>query len=247
MSRLERSPCLGYRARPRSAPLLPFDAFRSAAREMREDLDRIATERAAWGPGAEILELDARQLDVGRERVDLAVTSPPYVNGMDYVTNYKLDLAWLGYASSYAELTRLRRRLVACDNLPRADSAGLLDPHQASDPWLREILDRIRTNVGRKGTYRRDDVHAIVLRYFLDLEPVLRRIRDALKPGGRFHLVVGDSLLAGAYVPGDLLIARLGRSVGLSITSVEVARPRRSGQRRSFSLRESIVTLQKPR
>jgi DNA modification methylase len=248
VSRLERSPCLGYRARPRSGPpLLPFDAFRSAVREMHEDLDRIALERASWGPAAEILELDARELDIGRERVDLAVTSPPYVNGMDYVTNYKLDLAWLGYSASYADLTRLRRRLVACDNLPRADSATLLDIGRASDPWLREILERIRTNVGRKATYRRDDVHAIVLRYFLDLEPVLRRIRDALKPGGRFHLVVGDSLLAGAYVPGDLLIARLGRSAGLTITSVEIARRRRSGQRRSFSLRESIVTLQKPR
>jgi SAM-dependent methyltransferase len=247
VSRLERSPCLGYRARERNAEPSPFDAFLSAVRQMREDLEAIAPERPRWGPEAEILELDARCLDIGRERVDLAVTSPPYVNGMDYVTNYKLDLAWLGSASSYADLTRLRRQLVACDNLPRADSTDLLDPAQAPDPWLPEILERIRANVHRKGTYRRDDVHAIVLRYFLDLKPVLRRLRDALKPGGRFCLVVGDSLLAGAYVPGDLLIARLGRSAGLSIRSVEVARPRRSGQRRSFSLRESIVTLEKPR
>jgi SAM-dependent methyltransferase len=247
VSRLERSPCLGYRARDRGVSLLPFDAFRSAAREMHEDLGRIASERPRWGPPTEVLELDARALDIGRERVDLAVTSPPYVNGMDYVTNYKLDLAWLGYSHSYADLTRLRRQLVACDNLPRADFTSRRGPDRTPDPWLPEILERIRANVRQKRTYRRDDVHAIVLRYFLDLEPVLRRIRDALKPGGRFHLVVGDSLLAGAYVPGDLLIARLGRSAGLSITSVEVARPRRSGQRRSFSLRESIVTLQKPR
>ena len=165
---------------------------------------------------------------------------------MDYVTNYKLDLAWLGYASSYADLTRLRRRLVACDNLPRADSAPFLGTTRVPDPWLSEILERIRANVARKGTYRRDDVDAIVLRYFLDLRPVLRRLRDALVPGGRFHMVVGDSLLAGTYVPGDLLLARLGRSVGLAIDTVTVARRRRSGQRRSFALRESIVTLRKP-
>jgi len=59
--------------------------------------------------------------------------------------------------------------------------------------------------------------------------------------------VVGDSLLAGAYVPGDLILARLGASLGFSIESVEIARSRRSGQRRSFVLRESIVTLRKPR
>jgi hypothetical protein len=66
-------------------------------------------------------------------------------------------------------------------------------------------------------------------------------------PGGRFVVVVGDSLLAGAYVPGDLLLARLGASEGFRIVSVEVARRRRSGQRRSFELRESIVTLERPK
>jgi hypothetical protein len=58
--------------------------------------------------------------------------------------------------------------------------------------------------------------------------------------------VVGDSLLAGTYVPGDLLLARIGARVGFDIESVVVARPRRSGQRRSFLLRESIVTLRRP-
>ena len=72
-------------------------------------------------------------------------------------------------------------------------------------------------------------------------------MHDALVPGGRFVLVVGDSLLAGAYVPGDLLLARIGASVGFGIETVEIARARRSGQRRSFVLRESIVTLRKPR
>ena len=101
--------------------------------------------------------------------------------------------------------------------------------------------------MGRKSSYRRDDVHAVVHRYFADLLPVLRGTYSALRPGGRFVLVVGDSLLAGTYVPGDLLLARIGASVGFAIVSVEAARTRRSGQRRSFELRESIVTLERPR
>ncbi|MCI4361458.1 MAG: hypothetical protein L3J91_07105, partial [Thermoplasmata archaeon] len=171
---------------------------------------------------------------------------PPYVNGMDYVMNYKLDLAWLGYAHSYADLIALRKAMVACDNLPRGEADAYLSLEDAPDPWLPAILGRIRSNVARKATYRRNDVHGIVKRYFADLVPVLRRVFEGLQPGGRFVLVVGDSLLAGAYVPGDLLLARIGRSLGFSIESVEVARARRSGQRRSFVLRESIVTLRKP-
>jgi len=162
------------------------------------------------------------------------------------VMNYKVDLAWLGYARSYADLRALRGAEVSCDNLPRAETAGYLSLEGVADPWLREILPRIEENVRRKGTYRRDDMHAVVHRYFADLEPVLRRVFSALRPGGRFVVVVGDSLLAGTYVPGDLLLARLAERIGFEIVSVDVARTRRSGQRRSFTLRETVVSLRRP-
>jgi SAM-dependent methyltransferase len=247
VSRLRRSPCLGYGGPEPARPPDAFQEFERAISEMESDLGALATRRASWGASVEIRETDARSARLPRGRVGLAVTSPPYVNGMDYVMNYKLDLAWLGYARSYADLVALRRAMVACDNLPRGAADDFLSIDDAPDPWLPAILGQIRSNVASKATYRRNDVHGIVKRYFADLLPVLRRVHDALVPGGRFVLVVGDSLLAGAYVPGDLILARIGASVGFSIDSVEIARARRSGQRRSFVLRESIVTLRKPR
>ena len=246
-SRLHRSPCLGYGKRAADAAVVPFERFRSAAREMAADLRDLAADRSHWGPPSEVVLRDARTGGWPSRSVDLAVTSPPYVNGMDYVMNYKVDLAWLGYARSYADLVALRRAQVACDNLPRRETAPYLDTSAVADAWLAEILPRIRENLARKGTYRRDDMHAVVHRYFADLRPVLAGVYRALVPGGRFVVVVGDSLLAGAYVPGDLLLARLGASEGFRIVSVEVARRRRSGQRRSFELRESIVTLERPK
>ncbi|HTT44426.1 MAG TPA: DNA methyltransferase [Thermoplasmata archaeon] len=246
-SRLHRSPCLGY-GRAREEPAVsPMERFRTAVDEMVVDLGTLQADRVRWGPPAEVTTRDARHGGWRARSVALAVTSPPYVNGMDYVMNYKVDLAWLGYAHSYADLAAIRRAQVACDNLPRREAAAYLDTSRVSDPWLSEVLSRIRENLARKGSYRRDDMHAVVHRYFSDLRPVLDGVYRALVPGGRFVVVVGDSLLAGAYVPGDLLLARLGAERGFRIASVEVARRRRSGQRRSFELRESIVTLERPR
>lgn len=244
-SRLRRSPCLGYGRPAEAGGPGPVERFEDAASEMREDLAGLATLRSRWGPATTVVLGDARALDLPEASVDLALTSPPYVNGMDYVMNYKVDLAWLGYARSYAELRALRSRSVACDNLPRAETTPFRRTARAPDPWLPGILGRIRSNVRRTSTYRRDDVHAVVHRYFADLEPVLRRVARALRPGGRFVLVVGDSLLAGTYVPADLLLARMATRHGLRIESVVLARPRRSGQRRSFPLRESIVTVRR--
>lgn len=245
-SHLRRSPCLGY-GPPGPAGTPPFDRFGDAVAEMRSDLDAIAPEHRHWGPPLRVELRDARSMDLPAGSVDLALTSPPYVNGMDYVMNYKLDLAWLGYASSYADLARLRREEVACDNLPRAETRAYRTTHDAPDPWLPEILEQIRDRTLRKGSYRRDDMHAIVHRYFRDLLPILSGVYRSLRPGGRFVLVIGDSLLGGTYVPGDLITARLGASVGFCIRSVDIARERRSGQRRSFRLRESVVTLERPR
>ena len=245
-SRLHRSPCLGYsRSQDPDGPS-PLERFRASIRVMQEDLEHLGRERDRWGPASRVETRDARAGGAAPRSVDLAVTSPPYVNGMDYVMNYKIDLAWLGYARWSADLRALRAAEVACDNLPRSETVGFLALRELPDPWLAEILLRIRQNIARKGSYRRDDMHAVVHRYLADLARVLVRVRDALKPGGRFVLVVGDSLLAGVYVPGDLILARIGEKVGFSIDSVEVARSRRSGQRRSFALRESIVTLPSP-
>ncbi len=246
-SRLHRSPCLGYDRRYRALDGTAYDLFLAAARTMRADLADLAGERSRWGPPAEVRTEDARTARWPTGSVDLAITSPPYVNGMDYVMNYKVDLAWLGYVRSYRDLAAIRRAEVACDNLPRSETVAYRALEALPDPWLSEILERIRANVARKGSYRRNDVHAVVHRYFADLVPVLRRVYDALRPRGRFVLVVGDSLLAGTYVPGDLLTARIGASLGYRIASVNVARSRRSGQRRSFELRESVVTLERPR
>ena len=246
-SRLHRSPCLGYGKRDSGPATPPFERFRVAVDEMAEDLTALRTTRARWGLPATVAARDARVGGWRARSVALAVTSPPYVNGMDYVMNYKVDLAWLGYARSYADLAAIRRAQVACDNLPRHEAAPYLDTSTVEDPWLAEVLGRIRENLSRKGTYRRNDVHAIVHRYFADLRPVLDGVYRALAPGGKFVVVVGDSLLAGTYVPGDLLLARLGAARGFHIASVEVARRRRSGQRRNFELRESIVTLERPR
>jgi DNA modification methylase len=246
-SRLHRSPCLGYR-RSSSAPgPSPFERYRSAVHVMAEDLDAEAPGVRKWGPVSRIERIDARVANWPNASVGLALTSPPYVNGMDYVMNYKIDLAWLGYVGSYAGLAALRAVEVSCDNLPRTETQAYLGMEEAPDPWLGEILPRIRDNVAQKGSYRRADMHAVVHRYFADLQPVLARVYRALRPGGRFVLVVGDSLLAGAYVPGDLILARMGEQLGYRIQSVEVARSRRSGQRRSFELRESVITLERPR
>jgi DNA modification methylase len=245
-SNLKRSPCLGYTRKSGLNAETPFVLFLERCARIREDLEELQRHREQWGPKSRILHADSGTVDLGSESVDLAITSPPYVNGMDYVMNYKLDLAWLGFVHSYADLARLRTEMVACDNIPHEAATALAVPAIVrDDPWVREVCARIHENIGTKAAYRREDMALIVRKYFGDLAPVISNVHRALKPGGRFVVVNGDSLIAGTYVPGDQIFARLASASGFEVESFEIARTRRSGQRRGFVLRESVLTLRK--
>ncbi len=246
-SNLKRAPCLGYTKKLGLSADTPIRLFLENAHRIVSDLVTLQSRRASWGPRVEIHLGNAALVRLPRDSVDLAITSPPYVNGMDYVMNYKIDLAWMEYIDSYDRLAELRASMVACDNIPRGTAAGHR-PSQSvlADDWLTYISKSVDGNVLAKGSYRRDDMGAIVTKYFDDLVPVIRNVYNALKPGGRFVIVNGDSLMAGTYIPGDMLFARLASRIGFIVEGFEVARTRRSGQRRGFMLRESISTLRKP-
>ena len=85
----------------------------------------------------------------------------------------------------------------------------------------------------------------IVHKYFDDMFRIMKKVIGRIKPEGRFILVVGDSLIADTYIPTDLIIARIGKELGMKIEGIEKARTRRSGQIRSYKLRETVVILKK--
>lgn len=245
-SNLWRAPSLGYAAEKRIPKGAPFDTFRLKLACMLEDLRYVQGFRDKWGE-TEILEADSRTYPLHPESLDIIITSPPYVNGIDYVLNYKVELAWLGFAKSYDDLQTMRSSMIVCDNTSRGDirefeeKIGMVKV----DEWLDDIVAEMGTTLKKKGICRRIDMHTVVERYFVDLLAVMRQAFIGLKRNGRFVFVVGDSLISGSYIPADLILARLGKKIGFKVESIEVARERRSGQKRNFVLRESIVTLSK--
>lgn len=175
---------------------------------------------------------------------DLVITSPPYMNGLDYVMNYKIEMGWLGFVNTHKDLKKIKDEMVVCDNV----SKGLIEKFYKSkmtytNDWIEEIKVDINKNIAKRGSYRRQDMPYIVHKYFDDVYKVMRNVFFSLNTGGRFILVVGDSLIADVYVPTDLLIAKIGLDLGFDIEKIEKARERRSGQIRSYKLRESVITL----
>ena len=245
-SNLKRSPCLGYVRNKVVHESTPFVLFNQKVQEIADDLrliqwqykDFISTESKVICSNAMTFK--------HRNKFDLAITSPPYMNGLDYVMNYKIEMGWLEFVHNQRNLKKIKDDMVVCDNV----SKGLIRKFYESSStytnhWIEEIKTNIIKNIVKRGAYRRQDMPYIVHKYFDDLYKVMKNVTSSLKSGGRFILVVGDSLIADVYVPTDLLLAKIGLDLGLEIEKIEKARQRRSGQIRSYKLRESIITLLK--
>lgn len=255
-SNLKRSPCLGYVKDKKVTKDSPFIFFDTKVRQVINDLKYVQTQKEEWGD-VKIYTADSKTMKYPSESIDFSVTSPPYVSGLDYVNNYKIEMAWLGKAgigekqeifiNDYEDLRKLRNRMIACDNISKNTIKDFSEKkhYYEDDEWLNNIISTIKRRIETKGTYRRNDMHLIVKKYFDDIYQAFQRVYEGLKDGGRFVIVIGDSLIAGTYIPTDLIIARMGKEIGFNVEDIEIARERRSGQRRNFKLRESIVTLVK--
>ncbi|MEW6509155.1 MAG: hypothetical protein AB1432_15590 [Bacteroidota bacterium] len=243
VSKLKRSPCLGYAKAKRVDSHAPYVLMDHKLNQIIEDLITIQEEYSEFiNTESNIFLANAMEFN-HPDNFDLVITSPPYMNGLDYVINYKIEMGWLDFASNQLELKKVKDDMVVCDNV----SKGLIrnfKPLYTND-WIEEIKRHIKKNILKRGKYRREDMPFIVHKYFDDMFKVFSKIVPKIKNKGKFILVVGDSLIADVYVPTDLLIAKIGEDLGLTIEKVEKARIRRSGQIRSYKLRESIITLRK--
>ncbi len=71
------------------------DLFLKKINSMEKELKKMS-KIVKNPPSVRIITGDARKLEVGNDSVDLIVTSPPYVNALDYYRVHMYNMLWLG-------------------------------------------------------------------------------------------------------------------------------------------------------
>ncbi|HEX9975303.1 MAG TPA: hypothetical protein VGD14_24840, partial [bacterium] len=192
-SNLKRSPCLGYSKSKNVQDDAPFLFFAKKNREIFFDLKLLQNDFKNLDSKSEVYLANSKEFQ-HKNSYDLVITSPPYMNGLDYVMNYKIEMGWLGFAENHKQLKKVKDDMVVCDNV----SKGLIqefhnENQRYTNDWLEEIKYNIKKNIEKRGSYRRTDMPDIVHKYFDDLYIIMKNVAAAIKQGGRFILVVGDS------------------------------------------------------
>jgi len=63
-----------------------------------------------------IIRADVRNIPITDGFIDVVITSPPYLNAIDYLRGHKLSLAWLGYKIS--DIIPIRSNNIGAERVP---------------------------------------------------------------------------------------------------------------------------------
>lgn len=225
-----------------------IQGFLDKVEQIADDLPRSRVKLAGGvlsGDGRLLTPLDNRY-----RAFDLVMFSPPYPNNIDYTEVYKLENWLLGFIADGDEFASQRLRTVY-------SHPSLLRPDPLPNPKLSSGENEFVTRtVAPLIEHLPEDRYAsgrtrMLRGYVLDMYLSLRHAWTRVAPGGFVVYVVGNSIhgssSASLVIAADLLIAELAVELGYDLVGIGVARQLRRRFVESPYLRESVVTLRRPR
>ena len=164
------------------------------------DLARLLGTRRLNGVADVHLD-DCRTLDsIATDSIDMVVTSPPYLNAIDYMRGHKFALIWLGY--SIPELRAIRSMSIGAERAlncaAEAEAAELVAQIE------REAVDPSRLP------------KAVLERYAHDLVLFARQMKRVLRTDAQLVAVVGNSTLRGNFIRNDSIVERALQNYGFT-------------------------------
>ncbi len=163
------------------------------------------------------------------------ITSPPYLNGTNYIRNTKLELWFLGYLKSEEDMRFLRDEIL---------TSGINDVKAAyrdafsicnHSPLLKEVV----ANLNVKAYDKRIPLMAVC--YFNEMRQVFKGIASKLRDNATVLIDLGDSIFSGVHIPTDKILIEIFEQLGYHLQENHILRTRRS--RNGSVLSQFLITF----
>jgi SAM-dependent methyltransferase len=183
------------------APIKPFNKFIAAVKHVLKNC--ICSDQRDRGPATSVSLGDARRLAIPSGTIDLVLTSPPYLNAIDYMRCSKFSLVWMGY--TVGDLGGIRTDSVGTES-------GDRDAYENE-----EVQQIIRSLKLSPGLSRRNE--AVLAHYIDDMHRSVAEAARVLSAGGKAIYVVGENTVRGTFIPNAKIVSAVGELSGLNIDS----------------------------
>lgn len=164
---------------------------------------------------------------IPRARVNVLVTSPPYLNNYHYIRNTRPQLYWLGLVHSPEHLRKIE--VESFGQFWQTVRGGPTIDLTVRIPELSRVLDAIRGRNPEKGVYGGRGWANYAASYFNDCDRFCEITRRIMKPGGRLVVVIGNNILQGVEVKTDEFFAQIAERHGFGVVGLHRVRRKRTG------------------
>lgn len=230
-----------------------LERFEEICDSMLKDVESLSKRKRM----AKVYKADSRKKNVciPDNSCDLCVTSPPYLNNLDYGEVSKVHSHFFELTKDWHDITEtVRHELVTGATTHYKDCDFDLETFQKSEfalnnkELMAELIEKFhlikRNTLGRKG---KKSFHILMMHYFDDMYHVLAEMRRVLKPGSKAYLILGDSAPYGVYVPTTQYLGEIAQSVGFGDYRIYKIRKRGTKwnvkTRHNIELAENILEL----
>ena len=167
--------------------------------------------------GTTCLSPDSREINE-ENLVDCVITSPPYLNGTNYIRNTKLELKLTDFICSEADLPELHSKGIIAGINNVSKRKGKIDTLQCVRPYI----DKLTPVAYDKR------IPLMVAGYFFDMNSVIAHLAKVIKNDGFLIIDIGDSQFAGVHIPTHEILINICNDHGFVLYSEDVLRERRS-------------------
>ena len=170
---------------PNKKEIVVWDAFVQQYNKFVKSVEQL---NGIGGSQVSIVIENANFLNAtGIPKVDLIISSPPYVTSYEYADLHQLSSLWLGYAEDYRDL--------------RQGTIGSLYNSENYAINL-ELLNTVGRNIVAEliDTQRATAKVRSVARYYADIQQAIQKCSQMLNNGGMAFFVVGDTEYKGVKI-----------------------------------------------
>lgn len=131
--------------------------------------------------------------------IDLAITSPPYINALDYTRCVKVEGAMSDFITNDIA-KEMRGMQIGHENRKTCDATKIVMT------VFGDVYEQIATKDKNRAR--------TCLSYFNDIYSNLMCVFESLAPMGEYHMIIGDNTIKGVRVETHKVIAELAKIIG---------------------------------
>ena len=164
---------------------------------------------------------DARRIKLPENSIDAVITSPPYLNKIEYTRVYSIE----------EELFFQTHKIPALRSYIGLENEKML-----------EEKDRIENLTGT------NDLPLSAVAYFSDMYEVIKELHRVCRPGAKLGIVVGNGCFPTGVVESDIILGRLAENLGFRAKEILVLNKRWCTRNRVEKVgvtRESLLVWEK--